>query len=285
VKTLVERQPARRLKERARHRAWREIHGQLEWAREWLSTLEERRLLGQARGDGDVCWTEGDEAEPLVTVRIATHPRTEVTVGEAIESAVRQTYGHLEILVVGECADRETEAVVRSFRDPRVRFVNLAFPGLYPNAQTFRRKVAGAHPMNAALYLASGHWISPCDDDDTLTDDHVEVLLQKAKSDRLEMVYSRSRKQQEDGTWIDLPDAEFRRGGFTHGSVLYSGGLRFMQHSLASWLLHNEPSDWNLWKRMHRAGVRIGFCDAVTYNYGLSALEKSRRPEPRSTPG
>ena len=34
--------------------------------------------------------------------------------------------------------------------------------------------------------------------------------------------------------------------------------------------------DWNLWKRMARIGVRMGFCDRVTYTLNLPARERER---------
>src|SRR5208282_1479242 len=46
-----------------------------EVVRTHLTADDERRLLAQARGGNDVCWAERDEAEPLVTVRIATYNR------------------------------------------------------------------------------------------------------------------------------------------------------------------------------------------------------------------
>jgi hypothetical protein len=48
--------------------------------------------------------------------------------------------------------------------------------------------------------------------------------------------------------------------------VLYSAALRFMAYRGSSWR-RRQPFDWNLWSRMARAGVRMGFLDAVTYRY------------------
>jgi len=53
-------------------------------------------------------------------------------------------------------------------------------------------------------------------------------------------------------------------GYISHGSVLYSTALRFFRHSMTSWR-RAEPFDYNLWRRMRRAGVRMEFVDELTY--------------------
>lgn len=241
-----------------------------ERAREWGQVREERRLLQQVRAGRDVCWPEGAEDEPLVTVRIATYDRGPIVAQRALTSAVAQTYERLEILVVGDHCDEATARAVRSVDDPRIRFVNLPTRGTYPPGPAARRKVAGSHPMNVARALAAGSWIAPCDDDDEMTPDHVEVLLAAALAGRHEMVYSKAHFEQAPGQWRTVGSEPLRMGEISHGSVLLSGGLRFMEHSNTSWKLR-EPSDWNLWKRMQRIGVRVGFCDRVTYTLNVPA--------------
>jgi hypothetical protein len=63
-------------------------------------------------------------------------------------------------------------------------------------------------------------------------------------------------------------------GQISHGSVLYAAGLRFLRHSNTSWKLHGQPSDWNLWNRMKRIGVKIGFLHHVTYKHYLGAYQR-----------
>src|SRR3954452_19677248 len=175
--------------------------GASEWARERLARLEERRLLDVVRAGRDVCWVDEHEAQPLVTVRIATYNRGPLVAERAIASALAQTYEHIEVLVVGDSCDEATERAVRSVRDARLRFVNLPARGLYPAHRRHRWMVAGTVPMNAAVTLARGAWIAPCDDDDELTDDHVEVLLAAARGRRLEFVYSKADWEILPGSW------------------------------------------------------------------------------------
>jgi hypothetical protein len=230
-----------------------------------LRTLDERRTLIDAREGCETVWeTLPEEAEPLVTIRIATYGRGPLIAERALPSALAQTYENLEILVIGDHCDEVTEKAVRSFDDPRIRFINLAEHGRYPSDPTLRWLVAGMTPMNAGLALAQGHWIAPCDDDDELTEDHVEVLLNEVRSRKLEFVWSSAKWETRPGEWITLGDGSFAHAAFSHGSVFYASGLRFFRYNENGWKLM-LPGDWELWSRMKRAGVRMGFVNHTTY--------------------
>jgi len=246
-----------------------------EWARIRLELLEERRLLEQVRAGRDVCWPDGAEHEPLVTVRVATFDRGPLVAERALASAVAQTYQRLEILVVGDHCTPETAAAVRSVHDSRIRFVNLPAQGIYPPGAAARRKVAGSHPMNVARSLAEGTWIAPLDDDDEFTPDHVEVLLAEARRGRYELVHSQATLEVSPGVTKLVGGEPLRCGNVAHGSVLYSAGLRFLPHSNTSWK-QGRPSDWDLWDRMQRIGVRIGYLPQVTFHAYLPSAARAR---------
>ena len=238
-----------------------------------LTVLDERRTLRQLRAGREVCWV--DEETPLVTVRIPTYNTGPLVAERALASAVSQTYENLEILVIGDNTNEETADAVRSVDDERIRFINLPAQGLYPELPHFRRKVAGAFPMTVGNYLARGAWIAPLDDDDEFLEDHVEVLLEAARAGRHEMVYSKAEDEVEPGRWIVTGSEPLARGEISHPTVLLRSELRFMPYSMTSWK-RREPSDWNLWHRMQRIGVRIGFLDRVTSRYYLSQANRTK---------
>src|SRR3984893_7629219 len=63
-------------------------------------------------------------APPIVSVVIATYNRSNV-LRCAITSVLAQTFDNFELLVVGDCCTDDTEAVVLSSDDDRVRWHNL----------------------------------------------------------------------------------------------------------------------------------------------------------------
>ncbi|GAC1331545.1 MAG: hypothetical protein NVSMB13_19900 [Mycobacteriales bacterium] len=233
----------------------------LETVRRRIESRQDRAELMAVRGRSDVAWRPGLD-QPLVTVRIATY-RAAGTLRRSIDSALSQTYPRVEVLVIGDACDDATAEVARGYGES-VRFLNLPHRGQYPADAHQRWMVAGTTPMNTDLDLAGGDWIAPCDDDDVLTPTHVERLLDRALTGRFEMVWSRAGMQHTDGSWRLTQGPPMRHGQISHGSVLYCADIRFIRHNRRSYL-SGTPGDWDTWRRMHAAGVRIGFLDELTY--------------------
>jgi hypothetical protein len=248
--------------------------------------LLEARRLDELRGGSDVCWSEDAAAEhkPLVTVRIATYDREAIVVKRAIESALTQTYENLEILVVGDGATPRTVEAVRSMADRRLRFINLPERGHYPADPERRWMVAGSVPMNYARGVARGSWIAPLDDDDEFTPDHVELLLSIASEHRLEFVYGLAEAEMANGSWGLVGTWPPVQGGICHGSILYSAVLDFIGYDEESWR-DGEPTDWNRWRRMVEAGVRMGRVESVVYRHYAEARHRPQPEVVQTNPG
>jgi glycosyltransferase involved in cell wall biosynthesis len=213
------------------------------------------------------------QEEPLVTIRIATYNRSRTLVDRAVASALSQTYENVEVIVVGDGCTDDTEHLIRSIGDPRLRFVNRTFNGPYPQDDHRRWLVVGSPAMNLGAQLANGLWIAPLDDDDEFALDHVEVLLQAARHHRYEMVYGQILQRCPGSPSLDnielcqYPPASHK---FGFQAAIYTRSLRFFEYNTKSWLL-DEPGDWNLCRRMIEAGVLIGWIDRiVTYYYPSS---------------
>jgi glycosyltransferase involved in cell wall biosynthesis len=201
-------------------------------------------------------------ADPLVSVRIATFNRPRLLVERAIASVLRQTYQNFEIVVVGDHANPETEAAVRAVGDPRIRYVNLPYRPAYPIDPNAFWQVAGTRAANVGLALCRGEWIAPLDDDDEFTPEHLEVLLQACRANDWEFCYSSMEMEVEPGRWKITGSWPLRHGHICHASLMYSSALKFLRYDIDAWRT-NEPGDWNLWRRMRDAGVRVGFVEQV----------------------
>lgn len=257
---------------------YRRIRRDLDAARSSLSPADRRhraaveREIAQARarlvairGDRDVCWTPEEADNPLVTIRIPCHDRGPLVAERAIASALGQTYANIEVLVIGDGATPETIAAVKSVRDPRVRFVDIPRTP-YPSQPERRWMVVGYGPMNYALDEARGAWITPLDDDDEYTPDHVEVLLRAAIERRLEFVYAQTQVVAPGGATGIVGHWPPGLGAFTNGALMYSTRLRFFRYDPESWR-DRLPADWNMWRRMIAAGVKMGYVEHVVYRY------------------
>lgn len=91
--------------------------------------------------------------KPQVSVVLPTHNRAPL-LARAIRSVLAQTYRQLELIVVDDASTDATPDVVRSFKDPRVRYLRL----------DRNRRVAAAR--NAGIREAAGDIVAFLDDDD-----------------------------------------------------------------------------------------------------------------------
>lgn len=105
---------------------------------------------------------------PLVTIGIPTYNRAGGYLRQALESALAQKYPSLEIVVSDNCSTDDTEAVVRGYRDPRIRYIRQRTP-LIPNEN-----------FNFCLAQAKGDYFLLLHDDDVIDHDFVELCLKAA---------------------------------------------------------------------------------------------------------
>jgi glycosyltransferase involved in cell wall biosynthesis len=120
------------------------------------------------------------EAGPAVDVILPTFRRPH-TIGYAIRSVLRQSHKRFTLHVVGDGCDAETEAVVRSFDDPRVRFRR------FPKGTGF-----GYVHRNVVLKESSAPYIAYMTDDDLWFPDHLERGVARLQDGNLGLVAFRS---------------------------------------------------------------------------------------------
>ncbi|MCS6927147.1 MAG: glycosyltransferase [Candidatus Binatia bacterium] len=104
-------------------------------------------------------------ASPLVTIAIPTYNRADGYLRQALESACRQTYPHLEILVADNCSTDHTAALVASLGDPRIRYVRHPV------------NIGAARNFNFCVQEAKGDYFLLLCDDDLIDADFVETCL------------------------------------------------------------------------------------------------------------
>jgi glycosyltransferase involved in cell wall biosynthesis len=199
---------------------------------------------------------------PLVSVIIPTYNRKEMLVERAIPSVLSQTYQNFEIVVVGDHCTDDTSTLVQKIDDKRIRFYNLPTRSHYPVDSRDRKLVAGTTAANKALELCSGDWITRLDDDDEFTDDHIETLLDHALRYGYELVYGKVEIETRPNQRIIVGSYPPTFGQMAHIGALYNSKLRFLRYDVNAWK-YAEPDDWNLFRRMNEAGVKIGFVDKV----------------------
>ena len=105
---------------------------------------------------------------PLVTIGIPTYNRANSYLRQALESAVKQTYPNIEIVVSDNCSTDDTETLVKYFEDPRIRyFKQTENIGAYKN-------------FNFCLHQAHGKYFLILSDDDLVDHDFIDVCMKSA---------------------------------------------------------------------------------------------------------
>lgn len=230
-----------------------------------------QKLVALRRSDSYAATFEN--RHPLVSVPIATFNAGELLVDRAIASVRAQTYDRWEIVVVGDGCTDDTATRMDRLGDPRIRFVNLPFRTVYPDDPHERWLVSGAAPWNRAVELSQGEWIAPLDDDDELLPNHMETLLDLALERRAEYAYGKLEQVAEPGAepYIFSFPPELGRIGMQQ--ALYLRGLSFFECDIYSWAME-EPTDWNVIRRMREAGVRMAATEEPVARHHLSTEKR-----------
>lgn len=238
-----------------------------------------RRLHQLRRGEEyELAFTE---PEPLVTFIVPTYRSFETLRDVALPSILGQDYSNLEVIVSGDCAPPETAAVVASFEDPRLVYLNRTIRGPYPEDPARGWYGIGGPPFNDALAIARGRWIATLGDDDAIRPNHTRDLLAAAREHRWEHCYGLQQVNFADGEPLVLGEFPPRLGQWGMQCALYHSGLRFFESELVD-AVCEEPSDWSKCRRMIRAGVRFGMIETVVVDkneWRRRSAEEWRRGE------
>lgn len=136
---------------------------------------------------------------PLVTAAITTFRRPHILAG-ALKSALRQTYRNIEVIVVDDFSQDETEAVVAEAGNGRARYI-----------RHYSNRGLGAS-RNTALDAASGMYIAYLDDDDEWLPEKVEkqVSVAEGVAPDCAVVYCGGRIAARDGRILSTSLPAFR---------------------------------------------------------------------------
>lgn len=115
---------------------------------------------------------------PTVSIVTATYNRANV-LRFTIESVRAQTFGDWELIVAGDACTDETEEVVRSCDDPRIRFFNRAV-----------NSGEQATPNNDGVRLACGKYLAFVNHDDLWSPDHLAVCLGAIERTNADLVWT-----------------------------------------------------------------------------------------------
>ena len=202
---------------------------------------------------------------PQVSVLIATYNYSSV-LRYAVASVLRQSFADFELIVAGDCCTDDSEMVVRSFNDPRVRWLNLT-----------ENSGSKSLPLNAALKIARGKYIAYLGHDDLWRSDHLKTVVDGIEESGADFVYTV-------GVYIPPPGEtqrpvggifpeEFRSGHvLLHSSVLHP---KSVLQGMGEWPDYRQtqiPGDQLFWVNAANAGLRfVGIPKVTVWKFNASS--------------
>ena len=106
---------------------------------------------------------------PLVTIGIPTYNRANSTLFSTINSAINQDYPNIEIIVSDNCSSDNTEIIVQSFNDKRIKYLKQKI------------NIGANNNYNVCLNAAKGDYFLLLHDDDLIDHDFISTCLRTAK--------------------------------------------------------------------------------------------------------
>lgn len=138
-------------------------------------------------------------------------------IAESIQSVIDQTYKNWELLIVDDCSTDNTDEIVASFHDDRIRY--------FKNEQNS----GAALTRNRAIREAQGEWIAFLDSDDLWVPKKLEYQIKFMQKNNLVFSYHEYEKIDEDSNPLNIyvsgPRVVTKRKMYNYG---YPGCLTFM---------------------------------------------------------
>lgn len=114
----------------------------------------------------------------MISVVMATYNRSHI-IGFSIRSVQKQTHGNWELLVIGDSCTDNTEEVISSFQDPRIRFFNLP-----------QRVGDQSGATNFGIRASKGEFLAFLNHDDLWFPDHLERSVAHLEKNNCDLVYT-----------------------------------------------------------------------------------------------
>jgi glycosyltransferase involved in cell wall biosynthesis len=205
---------------------------------------------------------------PRVSVIIATYNWSGV-LPYSIGSVLRQTFEDFEVLVVGDGCTDDSEQVVASIDDPRVRWINLP-----------KNSGHQSGPNNEGLRQARGALIAYLGHDDLWLPHHLEAHV--AASENADMTHSLIALIEANGDVWPAPLRHEQELAWVPPSCTVH--RREVTEALGGWGSYRElavPPEIVLWRTARQSGFRSAFVPRLTAIKFPAAL---RRDVYRSRP-
>lgn len=177
-------------------------------------------------------------------------------INNAIESALNQTYGNLEVIVADDASTDDTCAVVHKIKDPRVKLIRRTENG------------GAAAARNSAIDAATGRYIAFLDSDDYWLPNKLSVQICKMQETAKSFSHTSYIVKSEKGEMlIDVPE-EVNYKRLLRGNIIGTSTVVYDAVTLGKIYMHplRMTEDFATWLSILRqCDSALGIREPMTY--------------------
>lgn len=194
--------------------------------------------------------------EPLVSVVIPTYNRANI-ISNTINSVLNQTYSNLEIVIVDDFSNDNTEDVVKSFNDSRIKYIKHT------------KNSNGSVARNTGIKSSKGEYIAFLDSDDEWFPEKIDIQLKHILKHKEKDVVSYTQLIAHRGHAKNVSSAQEMDDGekildylFINNGTIQTSTI-MLDSILAKRVLFNEKlkrhQDWDFCNRLQKQGATFTF--------------------------
>lgn len=184
-------------------------------------------------------------------------------IAQSIKCVLSQTYSDLELIIVDDCSNDNTDEVVSSFNDDRIKYIKL------------EKNSGAAVARNTALKAAKGKWIAFLDSDDLWNIDKLEKQISFMNDNGYHFSYTAYVQIDEQSKSLDIitygPKKITKRKMFNY---CYPGCLTVMYDADLTGVVQikdlKKNNDYALWLKVCR------YSDCYLLNEVLASYRKRK---------
>ncbi|PET00263.1 glycosyl transferase family 2 [Priestia megaterium] len=208
--------------------------------------------------------------EPLVSVVIPTYNRGNI-IENTINSVLNQTYSNLEIIIVDDCSNDNTEDVVKSFHDERIKYIKHT------------KNSNGSVARNTGIKNSNGEYIAFLDSDDEWFPEKIDIQLsyllkQSTKNivSYTQLIANRGHTQKMSSLQDIIEGEKVLDYLFVKNGTIQTSTL-MLDSNLAKKVLFNEKlkrhQDWDFCNRLQKQGASFIFVKKPLTTWNLEYRE------------
>lgn len=208
--------------------------------------------------------------DKLISIVLPTYNGSKF-IRASIDSCLKQTYTHFELIIVNDCSTDDTEEIVKSYDDARIVYLKNEINQRLPKS------------LNIGFSRAKGEFFTWTSDDNYFADDALEKMLKEMEATSADLVCAPYHTIDEDnritGSREVGPLENILLDNIVKACFLYK---RKVHETLGGY----QPNlflveDYDFWIRTVFQGFRLSFLKEKLYYYRFheASLTESRRKD------